>query len=300
MKTLQLKLQLRWECNPFCKIRLKMLKTRVFSAFLRLGDKGNKGLTNILELHKTIGNETYGLFLFANVPTGVLFLAIFMEKHRDESMPRCKEYDRVENQAILTSNAVVCGGMLAVINAACRTHTCKPGTRALKVIGLPFLFNIIAFIGTLNLMMEERLLLLMIVKLRFCLSTSTILPIAMLSGRGLPIMRITIAEACGGMLLVIAEDMVALIAIPVLKSETGILLPLSLNIRVFLSTTSLTVRSVLVQFTQSEYDTVIKVVPLSEEMLSITPFVILIVEFSEKKLSMVHLLMLYNNIFRNA
>lgn len=95
-------------------------------------------------------------------------------------------------------------------------------------------------------------------------------------------MRITIAEACGGMLLVIAEDMVALIAIPVLKSETGILLPLSLNIRVFLSTTSLTVRSVLVQFTQSEYDTVMNVVPLSEEMLSITPSVILSVELSEK------------------
>lgn len=88
------------------------------------------------------------------------------------------------------SKAVVCGGMLAVIKDAWRTRTRRPGVSPEKFIGLPSLSNINVFAGTLNLMMEEGVPSLIVVKFRFCRSISKILPTVTLSEIGLLTIRI--------------------------------------------------------------------------------------------------------------
>ncbi|MBQ3513799.1 MAG: hypothetical protein IJA32_08375 [Lachnospiraceae bacterium] len=80
---------------------------------------------------------------------------------------------------------------------------------------------------------------------------SNILPIVILLSTGLLTIRIMKAFDWGGILLVIAEEKEAFTVIPTLKLVTGIRLPFSLNIRVLLLTTSLTVCAALEQFTQS-------------------------------------------------
>lgn len=133
-----------------------------------------------------------------------------------------------------TSNAVVCGGMLAVINAAWRTLTRNPGTNPEKFIGLPKPFMICALSATLNRTTEDRFASLTVVKLLFCLSISTILPtVTLLLFCGLLTTCITYAADWGGMLLVVAFENAAFTVIPGLKSVIGILLLFSSIITVF-------------------------------------------------------------------
>ena len=81
----------------------------------------------------------------------------------------------------LISNAVVWGGMLAVMKGAWRTLTRRPDTRLEKLIGLPKIFHISASSGTLNWMTLDKFPSLIVVKLLFLRSTFTILPIVTLS-----------------------------------------------------------------------------------------------------------------------
>ena len=121
-----------------------------------------------------------------------------------------------------TSKAVVCGGILIVINAAWRTRTRRPGTKPAKFIGRPIALKICALSATLKRIMEDIFPSLTVVKLLFCLSTSTILPTVTLSPRGLPTTCMTYAAACGGMLLVVALENAALTVIPTLSSVSGL------------------------------------------------------------------------------
>ena len=86
----------------------------------------------------------------------------------------------------LITKAVVCGGILAVIKDAWRTRTRSPGNNCEKAISLPNTSKIRASLGTLNLIVEDILLSLIVVKLRDCLSILIILPmVIVLSGGGL-------------------------------------------------------------------------------------------------------------------
>lgn len=141
----------------------------------------------------------------------------------------------------LISKAVVCGGMLAVINDAWRTLTRRPGTSWVKFNGSPAVLKIMASSGTLNLMTDDGFPSLMVVKLLFRLSISKILPTVILSETGLLAILIIKAFDWGGMLLVMAEEKAAFTVMPFLKSEAGIVLPRSSKIRVLSPTTSRTV-----------------------------------------------------------
>lgn len=103
--------------------------------------------------------------------------------------------------------------------------------------------KIIAFSGTLKRIIEEKSRSLMVVKLRLFLSTSKIFPIVISSGLCLPLMRIKYAAACGGMLLVKAEETAALMVIPSLKEFAVTGEPFALRIMVRGLTISLRVCS---------------------------------------------------------
>lgn len=208
-------------------------------------------------------------------------------------LPAIILYVHLMNYKICISNAVVCGGILAVIKAAWRTRTRRPGVSREKLIRLPNRSNIIAFLGTLNCMTEERFPPVMVVKLLFCRLISKILPIVMLSETGILTTCMINAAACGGILLVIAEEKEAFTVMPTLKRVTGILFPFSARIRVLFPTTSLTVCCGFLQFTHSVWDIVTKVVAFSVLISFMSPFEIVINEFSGKKLSINHLYILF-------
>lgn len=119
------------------------------------------------------------------------------------------------------------------MKAAWRTRTRSPGTKPEKFIGLPKALNICASSATLKRMTVDRFASLMVVKLLFCLSMSTILPIVTLSFRGLLITCMTNAADCGGMLLVVALEKAAFTVMPTLKSVIGMRLLFSSKITVF-------------------------------------------------------------------
>lgn len=83
-----------------------------------------------------------------------------------------------------TSNAVVCGGILAVIIWEWRTRTKSPGTSCPNSMGRPKALKILAFLARLKRMTEETLRSLTVVKLLERLSMSTILPSVTMSGEG--------------------------------------------------------------------------------------------------------------------
>lgn len=95
----------------------------------------------------------------------------------------------------------------------------------------------------------------------------------------------TNAFDCGGMLLVIAEEKVALIIMPVSNSDGGIILPNSLKIIVLLFITKRMVWLRLAQFLQLEYETIINLELLLKLTFSIKPLERLFDKKSEKKLS---------------
>ena len=126
-----------------------------------------------------------------------------------------------------------------------------PGMRPEKAIRLPKRSHIRASSGTLNLMMDEGFLLLIVVKLLLALSISMILPIVILLGKGLLIICIIKALDMGGILFVMAEAKDAFTVMPERSSFAGITPPRSFIRTVSLSAKSLTVWLVGLQLTQS-------------------------------------------------
>lgn len=131
------------------------------------------------------------------------------------------------HRMIWTTNAVVCGGMLAVRKEACCTLTRRPGTSLEKLICRPIESKTTVFGETLNRIMVAGFPSLMVMKNWFRVSMLMILPMVMFPTSGRPEMRIRYACACGGLLLVILVEKVAWTIIPVCKSSGVIRSPFS-------------------------------------------------------------------------
>lgn len=96
------------------------------------------------------------------------FFTQFTVKKKDISLNLCSDYPDFKRCCLRR-------------NAHCHkrgvTHPySQTGNEVHKFIGLPKLFKICASSATLNLITEDKLPSLIVVKLLFCLSTSTILP----------------------------------------------------------------------------------------------------------------------------
>ena len=142
---------------------------------------------------------------------------------------------------ICTTNAVVCGGILAVIKGACSTRTRKPGRRADRLVRLPKTSRIAVSWLIWNWIAEAGFWFLMTRRKRPRGFTCAILPVVISVRGALAVILIKNACACGGMLLVIADEKLASTVMPRSNSPARILCPCSLKISVSLLTTSLTV-----------------------------------------------------------
>ena len=141
---------------------------------------------------------------------------------------------------ICITNAVVCGGMLAVMNVACCIRTRKPGTSLENGTVLPAGFKITVSGVIWNSITEEGFWLLMVVIVWLRKFVSTIRPVVVSKACGRLTTRMRNAWACGGILLVMAEENVASITIPTSNSLAGIGAPFSLRITVSLFITNTT------------------------------------------------------------
>ena len=128
---------------------------------------------------------------------------------------------------ICTVNAVVCGGMLAVINVACSTLTRKPGLNAESWVRLPKRSKMTVAEEILNRIAEDGFWLRRTRIKLLRVFTSKILPVVVSVRVALLITCIKNACACGGILLVMAEEKRAFIVIPRSSSFARIFRPRS-------------------------------------------------------------------------
>lgn len=113
-----------------------------------------------------------------------------------------------------TVNAVVCGGMLAVINVACSTLTLNPGCNEEREVRLPKKSKMSVLGEMLNRTAEEGFWLRRTSMKLLRVFTSIILPMVVSDRLTLLVILIKNACACGGMLLVIVEEKLASTVIP--------------------------------------------------------------------------------------
>ena len=128
---------------------------------------------------------------------------------------------------IRTVNAVVCGGILAVINDACSTLTRKPGLREESAIRLPKGSKISVSGEILKRIAEEGFWLRRTRIKLLRVFTSKILPVVVSVRLALLVTRMENACSWGGILLVIADEKLASTIIPRSSSPARMLRPRS-------------------------------------------------------------------------
>lgn len=142
---------------------------------------------------------------------------------------------------ICTTNAVVCGGILAVIKEACSTLTRSPGRSTDRLVRLPKKSRITVSGVIWNWMAEAGFWFGITIRKRPRVFTCAILPVVVSVFGALAVILIKNACACGGMLLVMAAEKLASTVMPRSNSPARTRIPCSLKISVSRLTTRRTV-----------------------------------------------------------